>query len=216
MDELRHNLADAEPICTASLLDRNLADFERFTFETHGVESFGDLSYLLTERYEADTRSTFASARHLEWPGAWGGGMGKEAAREWVRSLPEHSATLLLYTREQYKEIARPLGIWAESQRATHNGTSSPTLAPHPLTPRTRPPRSPSPLAPGPGTILLRPPGGGTLLLADRRRCSYLPDALRIRPPPEVREVAAPAGVSCTAACRQHGGTCTLPTRTRA
>jgi len=96
-----------------------------------------------------------------------------------MRRLPATPPTMLLYTREQYRELAKPLGIWAESQRATHNGT-----------------------------IALALPSGGTLLLADQRRCPYLPGTARLRPPVGMHTLAAAAGVSCSEACRAAGGRC--------
>ncbi|KOO21581.1 Alpha-1,3-mannosyl-glycoprotein 2-beta-N-acetylglucosaminyltransferase [Chrysochromulina tobinii] len=157
--------------------------FERFTFEKQGVDSFGDLSYLLQAPYEKVVHAAVEGAQQLEWPTAWGGATDKEAALPWMARLPKERASLLLYTREEYRQLAKPLGIWEESQRATHNGT-----------------------------ITLRTPNGATLLLADRRKCPYLPEGLQLRPPKGMQTVAAEAGVSCDVACRQAGARCDMKT----
>ncbi|KAK9838605.1 hypothetical protein WJX84_002304, partial [Apatococcus fuscideae] len=47
-----------------------------------------------------------------------------------------------------------------------------------------------------------------TLLLADRRFCSYLPDVERIHPSPGLQAWAAEQGQSCTDACRQQDMEC--------
>jgi len=178
----------------ASARGTNVIDnkpFERFTFEKKGVEDFGDLSYLRRDRFEASMQAAVSKAAPdartlttaLEWPAIWGGRVTSEAALPWMAKLPTATPTLLLYTREQYKELAKPLGIWAESQRATHNGT-----------------------------ISLHMPHGATLLLADRRKCPYLPASAQIRPPARMPTVAAAAGVSCEEACRSVGGRCETKT----
>ena len=151
--------------------------FERFAFERSGVNDFGDLSYLLRPSYEAAFESTVRDARRRDWPAAWGGAVGQGAAQKWLGSVS--TVEVLLYTREQYRELAKPLGIWAEAQRATHNGT-----------------------------ISLQTASGGTLLLADRRRCPYLEREEQLRPEPTDRPIAAAAGVSCVDACRDAGGAC--------
>jgi len=153
--------------------------FERFTFEKEGVNSFGDLSYLLSEQYEASMRAKVSTAHQADWPDAWGGSKALEGAVGWMNRLPKDQVTLLLYTREQYKELAKPLGIWAESHRATHNGT-----------------------------ISLHTPHGASLVLADRRKCPYLPDQARLYPPDSMRTIAAAAGISCEDACQQAGVKC--------
>ena len=114
--------------------------FERFTFETVGVESYGDLSYLLHGAHEQAFSSAVRAAKRVEWPSIWGGATAKDTAMRWVADLPSAQPTLLLYTREQYKDLAKPLGLWGENPRAFHNGT-----------------------------IALHPPSGGQLILADRR-----------------------------------------------
>ena len=151
--------------------------FERFTFERTGVETFGDLSYLLQGAYEVDFAQTVRTARRGKWPDVWGGGSTQGAAQSWLRSVK--TTELLVYTREQYRALAKPLGIWAESQRATHNGT-----------------------------ITLPTQGGGLLVLADRRRCPYLDDSERLKPDPRARAIGAIAGASCTATCHGAGGRC--------
>jgi hypothetical protein len=156
---------------------------QRFTFEKQGVDSFGDLSYLLQAPYEKVVHAAVEGAQQLEWPTAWGGATDKEAALPWMARLPKERASLLLYTREEYRQLAKPLGIWEESQRATHNGT-----------------------------ITLRTPNGATLLLADRRKCPYLPEGVQLRPPKGMQTVAAEAGVSCDVACRQAGARCDMKT----
>ena len=90
--------------------------------------------------------------------------------------------TVLLYVREQYRDVAKALGLWAEHPRATHNGT-----------------------------IALRTRGGGRLLLADRRKCPYLSDGERVRPPGGMLQLAAPAGTSCDTACAAAGARCDAP-----
>lgn len=161
---------------------QNNAPFERFVFEEVGVPSFGDLSYLLRDNFERDSGLAHRAATRVTLPAGLAAG-GKAAyqgaASAWMGALPAGETSLLLYTREEYQAIAKPLGIWAESPRGTHNGT-----------------------------IALWPPNGGTLLLADRRRCPHLEAAERWVPPPGSREVAAPAGQSCADACAAQGGTC--------
>ena len=49
-------------------------------------------------------------------------------------------------------------------------------------------------------------------MLADRRRCPYLDDHHRIRPPAHMKMLAAGAGVSCEEACKHAGGVCDVPT----
>jgi len=146
--------------------------FERFTFEREGVDSFGDVSYLLRDHFEPAFDAAITSAKVAEWPKAWGGSKDKEVALPWMNKLPTDRPTLLLYTREQYRELAKPLGIWAESQRATHNGT-----------------------------ITLHTRSGATLLLADRRRCPYLPERSRILPPPHMKQIPAYLRGGLTLAC---------------
>jgi hypothetical protein len=155
--------------------------FERFSFERTGVDSFGDLSYLLQQSYEVEFGRAVRIAHRQEWPSVWGGRSTQGAAQSWMRSVK--STELLLYTREQYRAIAKPLGIWAESQRATHNGT-----------------------------ITLPTEGGGLLVLADRRRCPYLDSQERLGPSPLARPISAVAGASCTSACRDAGGKCDAAT----
>ena len=154
--------------------------FERFTFEKKGVTDFGDLSYLMQQPYEDAFARDVRDARRSEWPAAWGGSRTQGAAEAWIGSIK--TVELLTYTREQYRDLAKPLGIWAEAQRATHNGT-----------------------------ISLQTKGGGLLLLADRRKCPYLEHGERLRPRSNDRPVAAAAGVSCDEACRLAGGNCDAP-----
>lgn len=156
--------------------------FERFSFERTGVTSFGDLSYLLHDANEKAVSETVRQARRLEWPGAWGGATAKDVAMRWVADLPASPPTLLLYTREQYKELAKPLGLWGENPRAFHNGT-----------------------------IMLHPPSGGTLLLADRRHSPYIDPSERLTPPSTMRQMKAAAGVSCDRACANAGLRCEAP-----
>lgn len=155
--------------------------FERFTFETVGVETFGDVSYLLRQHFEPAAAAAVRHATRAEWPSSWGGSVTKDAALAWMRVLPKPPSppTLLLYVREEYRGLAKALGLWAENQRATHNGT-----------------------------ITLHTASGAALLLADRRRCPYLLEAERIRPPARMKQLAAPAGVSCVAACAGLGARC--------
>ena len=153
--------------------------FERFTFETKGVSSFGDLSYLLRENDEPATAAAVSTAKRHEWPSAWGGSMAAGAGQAWMAQLPTSTPNLLLYTREQYKELAKPLGLWAESQRATHNGT-----------------------------IKLHTQAGATVLLADRRKCPYLSEGERMQPPASMQQIAAKPGLSCSFACKQVGAKC--------
>lgn len=103
------------------------------------------------------------------------------AAQTWLRSVK--TAELLVYTREEYRTLAKPLGIWAESQRATHNGT-----------------------------ITLSTEGGGLLILADRRRCPYLEGNEQLRPDPQARAIGAANGASCTETCKAAGGRCDTAT----
>ena len=147
--------------------------FERFTYETAGVPSFGDLSYLLHEQHEKSMAQAVKSAKRLQWPSAWGGGKNKEEAMWWVESLPSSPPQLLLYTREEYRDLAKPLGLWGENPRAFHNGT-----------------------------ITLHPPSGGTLFLADKRHSPYIEEHERYVPPPSMRQLKAAAGVSCDTACK--------------
>jgi len=153
--------------------------FERFVFETRGVQTFGDLSYLLRESHEGVVAAAVRAAERVSWPSSWGGGSTFEAAVDWVKRTPASPPRLLLYVREEYKKIAKPLGLWGENQRATHNGT-----------------------------ITLRTESGGMLLLADKRKCPYLLKTERMSPPTGLRQLAAPAGVSCATACRQIGARC--------
>ena len=37
----------------------------------------------------------------------------------WMKTLAGGAAHLLLYTREEYQALSRPLGIWLESPRGT-------------------------------------------------------------------------------------------------
>ena len=102
----------------ASARGTNVLDnkpFERFTFEETGVPSFGDVSYILRDKYEPAVSAAVATSQIADWPSAWGGSSGKEAARGWMSKLPKERPTVLLYTREQYKDLAKPLGIWAVS-----------------------------------------------------------------------------------------------------
>ena len=153
--------------------------FERFTFETVGVESYGDLSYLLHGAHEQAFSSAVRAAKRAEWPSIWGGATAKDTAMRWVSDLPSAQPTLLLYTREQYKDLAKPLGLWGENPRAFHNGT-----------------------------IALHPPSGGQLILADRRHSPYLEPSERMLPPPSMRQLKASAGVSCDKACADVGQSC--------
>ena len=153
--------------------------FERFAFEKVGVQTFGDLSYLLRDKHEATAQGLVKSAKRLSWPGAWGGSTQFESAVGWMGQLPSEPPQLLLYSREEYKGIAKALGLWGENQRATSNGT-----------------------------ITLKPNGGGTLLLADRRKCPYLEESERIKPPPGLQQLRAPLGVSCDEACAKAGARC--------
>ena len=156
--------------------------FERFTFAARGVTSFGDLAYLLQERHEPSAAAIVRSAKRLPWPSVWGGLTHFEAAVSWMDGLRPATPLLLLYQREEYKTIARALGLWGENQRATLSGV-----------------------------ITLRTVGGGTLLLADRRKCPYLAASEQLHPPASLRLVAAPAGISCDAACAAAGGLCDAP-----
>ncbi|KAL1504362.1 hypothetical protein AB1Y20_010768 [Prymnesium parvum] len=156
---------------------RDNRPFERFSFERHGVDDFGDLAYLLRDRYETGVEQSIRRAQRRVWPEAWGGGTALEAAKPWMGQVK--STELLVYTREQYRELARPLGIWAEAPRATHNGT-----------------------------ISLQTAGGGVLLLADRRHCPYLELEEKLTPAPGDRPIAAVEGVSCDDTCAHAGGKC--------
>ncbi|KAL3905607.1 MAG: hypothetical protein SGPRY_010856, partial [Prymnesium sp.] len=156
---------------------RDNRPFERFTFEREGVDDFGDLSYLLQQQYEERVEEKVQHAVRRSWPAAWGGGSKAGAAKAWLASIG--STELLLYTREQYRELAKALEIWAEAPRATHNGT-----------------------------ISLQTRGGGLLLLADRRRCPYLGVEERLLPGPRDRPVPTTEGISCEQACFDAGGRC--------
>ena len=166
----------------ASKRGTNVVDnkpFERFTFERTGVRSFGDLTYMLKETHDPALAATVKSAARVAWPNAWGGGKSFESAVGWVNSLPRSPPQLLIYQREEYKTIAKALGLWGENQRATHNGT-----------------------------IRLRTRSGGTLLLADRRKCPYLESGEKSKPPPGMQQIAAGLGASCDATCASAGGRC--------
>ena len=49
----------------------------------------------------------------------------------WMKTLAGGAAHLLLYTREEYQALSRPLGIWLESPRGTHSG-NNPNPNPNP------------------------------------------------------------------------------------
>jgi hypothetical protein len=61
------------------------------------------------------------------------------------------------------------------------------------------------------GTITLHTKRGATLMLADRRKCPYLSDGERLMPPAGMRQLKAPAGVSCAVACEREGVRCDEP-----
>ena len=170
----------------ASKRGTNVVDnkpFERFTFERTGVASFGDTSYLMRQRHDSALAESMRTATRLSWPGAWGGGKAFESAIGWVNALPSAPAQMLIYRREEYKTIAKALGLWGENQRATHNGT-----------------------------ITLRTKSGGTLLLADARKSPYLEPSEKLHPPAGMRQLGATLGESCDAACAKVGGRCDMQT----
>ena len=156
---------------------RDNRPFERFAFERNGVDDFGDLSYLKRDAYDAEIRSLFDGATLVRPPST----RGADGAVGWLTNLPAGSH-LLPYIREEYQNYAKPLGLWAESPRATHNGT-----------------------------LVLRTANGATFLFADRRRSPWLPAAERRRPPRGGREVVAAPGASCADACKEGGGRCETP-----
>jgi len=150
----------------------NNKPFERFTFERTGVDSFGDLSYLLQPAYESATAQLLRTAKPVSVP------EGRDSLERWLTKLPTDVPSLLLYVREEYQALAKRLGLWGENPRATHNGT-----------------------------ITLRLPSRATLVLADRRRCPYLPPALR-ETPADGSFVVAKIGKSCDEACRDRNEEC--------
>ena len=147
------------------------------------MRDFGDLSYLLRPAFEAKLAAQIAAATRVTLPpGLPLGAKGlpvQGGAIPWMKQLQKDTAHVLLYTREEYQTISRPLGIWLESPRGTHNGT-----------------------------IALHVPGGATLLLADRRRSPCLREEERWRPQLGGRNVVAAAGKSCHEACAAEGGSC--------
>ena len=156
---------------------RDNRPFERFAFERNGVTDFGDVSYLKRDAYDAEIRSLFDGATLVRPPST----RGADGAVGWLTNLPAGSH-LLPYIREEYQNYAKPLGLWAESPRATHNGT-----------------------------LVLRTANGATFLLADRRRSPWLPAAEGGGPPRGGREVVAAPGASCADACKEGGGRCETP-----
>jgi len=176
--------------------------FEAFGFAEHGVGSFGDLHHLLRPAYDDAVKALFAPPAHITawregsefWstpvPGqgklqAGGGSFWSKssgdapAARQWLEALGAGTTTVVAYTRENYRSLATPLGLWKESPRGTHNGT-----------------------------ILLRSAAGATLVLADRRKCPWLPPQHAFRAAHAWREVKAAPGASCAAACQGAGMRC--------
>ncbi len=84
------------------------------------MQSFGDLSYLLKERFDAALAAQARAATRVALPpGLPTGAKGvpkQGGAIPWVQGLPKGGAHLLLYTREEYQDLSRPLGSSAGSK----------------------------------------------------------------------------------------------------
>ena len=91
------------------------------------VLDFGDLSYLLRPAFDAHLAAQIATATRVTLPpGLPMGAKGlpvQGGAVPWMKQLKGGASHLLLYTREEYQTLSRPLGIWLESPRGTHHGT---------------------------------------------------------------------------------------------
>ena len=124
---------------------------------------------------------------------------------------PHEPPTLVLYTREEYRELAKALGIWEEAPRDTRSGTitlHTAAGATHPRESRTRPRACSLPAARLARLELRAEPRARRVILADRRQCPYLDAKEMMRPEPTARNVAAAAGQTCVQACKHAGGSC--------
>ena len=166
----------------------NNAQFERFAFDSVGVskrdDGFGDLQYLLKPAYDAYLASLVrqANVTTLVIPAPASRRPKVGYASHLIDALPPGSITLVLYLREGYKQIALPLGLWPEAPRGTRGGL-----------------------------IALRTPKGAHLLLADQRRCTLLPDELRVFPKRNYLDLVAHIGETCSDACARKGLRCDEP-----
>ena len=130
----------------------NNKPFERFSFEREGVADFGNLSHLLQPEASRSLEALVRSAKRATPPRGGRRGQDWMQVRgfalaallvyarrfsllcSWfpprlmlLRLLPQslkphEPPTLVLYTREEYRELAKALGIWEEAPRDTRSG----------------------------------------------------------------------------------------------
>ena len=72
------------------------------------VRDFGDISYLVKERYEEGLRKLISKAQVWHW---------KEKS---IAAAPQNGVYLLLYRFEDYQQLAVKLPIWPVESRPQH------------------------------------------------------------------------------------------------
>jgi hypothetical protein len=200
--------------CVVPQVPRNLnigrrgANMQAWLFDRHlarmgfaggsGVASFGDLAYLKAEAWEERLRAAVA-APVVEWRDLTRAQLAKKAIKAAARAGQRPPAALLLYTSEQYAQLAKLFGAFS--------------LFVH------KKPRRVLSICRQCAEIWPTPRGGSrgvtfvhdsdvAYVLADARGCELLPAALQLLPPSGLAHVAAARGDTCNATCAADGGAC--------
>jgi len=128
----------------------------------------GDLSYLLKDTYENSIRGLIQKAETKKWFQLSG-------------DLDAELSYVVPYKREEYKDLARRLDLYAGQARTAHRGI---VMTRHPQT-------------------------HAQLILVDRRQSAdYLSEEDQLRPNAQRKVGPAKPGQSCTALCRAHQMQC--------
>ena len=106
-------------------VSQNNRPFERFSFERGGVGDFGDVSYLLKHEADEKLADDIRNARRIKPPRLPVKNDKATVPASWYKSYIQGlrpGVNILMYTREEYRDLARALGIWEEAPRGMRRG----------------------------------------------------------------------------------------------
>lgn len=143
------------------------AMLERMVLSTLGVGQLGDLSRMLHDAYEEGLKEL--------------AGMAQMQSFKKLINLDPKKIYLVPYLREDYKDLARSIGICPSQPRTAHRGV----------------------------IITRHPDSLAVMILADRRKSfNVLPDSQLDKPHPNIIVDKAQPGQSCSQFCTGIGGRC--------